>query len=920
MSLLAVGLTLSFGLSGSIGVPVLNVRAIGGSDDPVPSVQAVNEPLSNCNTDALGDTNDTARSDPEWVPVNQSAAHPFPLDEPTILEGAVATPAQVFGVDANGNVMENSTSQAPSEVAEEDLPWSHYTHDKTIDVIPDTGYKHLLSTYLTTSGAFVTRDRMEVEWDNASSMVESNGESDQTWGAEPTFVWPSVGDRVWVSGRWIFDCGHTGLNENDPCPTGVTCVDPSLVRYDTEIHPPRVAATFRLNHTVVPGSTLPITGPLTKVPVTEADVFASGNGGGANDYCSLINRHINAVDGLFSGGITGVDDCTHTGPIIPINDRNYVMDIYPPGTDYSQKLPNGTFPVNPVSRDGSGNDLSLQWRTVDQSGQIPAHSGSSHLTGALYCLVDASTPAPTQGETGCPVQPAHPTRLRLILPFAGTSFDSFAQSILLGWDDVPAAPVSPVRNFSIALHEFRVLHNGESGLHHGDWRVFVDVGGQWKYVTGLPSDGNQTDSCNHHGVFTDDPLTGNSDGSCYRYDGQPWTVSIQDGPPIHVAVGGYESDSVDSDFCQNSDLSGGCDPGVGSGIDLATANDDRVGTYEFDVTGPGDYSFTTQRLNEVPGGDSGVDGTQYSADFTVAEIPSPAPPISAPLAVGIPSYLNSATGETFVTSATPLTLSTATTGTVGFQYRYRKVGTPLPTFASGQPFPVHWTNTIFRAGPLSVPVSINAYDGSDGPYVLQYSAENGGGLLEPRRLSKLTLDNSPPVITISQPQPAPYPHSGVLTLNYTVDDGSGSGVAGISPTLDGSSSLSGHGLLSGQVINLLTELSLGTHTFTVSALDNLGNRATVSVTFTVIVTPESIKGDVTQFLASGAINKAGIATSLLAKLDAAAAARGRGECGTSANQYQAFINEITAQIGKGIDPAAAAIMIDDARYLMAHCP
>jgi hypothetical protein len=41
------------------------------------------------------------------------------------------------------------------------------------------------------------------------------------------------------------------------------------------------------------------------------------------------------------------------------------------------------------------------------------------------------------------------------------------------------------------------------------------------------------------------------------------------------------------------------------------------------------------------------------------------------------------------------------------------------------------------------------------------------------------------------------------------------------------------------------------------------------------------------------------------QLDAAAAARARGQCSTAANLYQAFINELLAQSGKGVDPAAA---------------
>jgi len=44
-----------------------------------------------------------------------------------------------------------------------------------------------------------------------------------------------------------------------------------------------------------------------------------------------------------------------------------------------------------------------------------------------------------------------------------------------------------------------------------------------------------------------------------------------------------------------------------------------------------------------------------------------------------------------------------------------------------------------------------------------------------------------------------------------------------------------------------------------------------------------------------------------------------GDCGTANNNYQAFIKELQTQIGKGVDAPAAAIMIADAQYLMAHC-
>ena len=54
----------------------------------------------------------------------------------------------------------------------------------------------------------------------------------------------------------------------------------------------------------------------------------------------------------------------------------------------------------------------------------------------------------------------------------------------------------------------------------------------------------------------------------------------------------------------------------------------------------------------------------------------------------------------------------------------------------------------------------------------------------------------------------------------------------------------GVGLQNGQQIRLLKELSLGPHTFTVRANDNVNNAGVSSVTFTIIVTPQSIQDEI----------------------------------------------------------------------------
>jgi hypothetical protein len=87
------------------------------------------------------------------------------------------------------------------------------------------------------------------------------------------------------------------------------------------------------------------------------------------------------------------------------------------------------------------------------------------------------------------------------------------------------------------------------------------------------------------------------------------------------------------------------------------------------------------------------------------------------------------------------------------------------------------------------------------------------------------------------------------------------------------------------------------------------------VRFAVVVTPASVKADVPQLVAAGDV-AANRARSLTAKLTAAQAAR---DCKTAANVYRAFVDEVRAQTGKGIAPGAAAILVADARYLIARC-
>jgi hypothetical protein len=276
------------------------------------------------------------------------------------------------------------------------------------------------------------------------------------------------------------------------------------------------------------------------------------------------------------------------------------------------------------------------------------------------------------------------------------------------------------------------------------------------------------------------------------------------------------------------------------------------------------------------------------------------------LSIGAPKF-PAASASPFIASATQLDLVATEAsghGIASVSFRVFPGGTPPPDF------------TVAPGASTSFQVT-----GSDGSYTIEFFAQSADGVLEDTHTKTVVLDNTPPVLAIAQPTAGDYVHSAVLTLDYSANDGSGSGVASVTARLDGSTTLAGHGLDSGQAIPLLTELALGSHDFTVGAVDNLGNEsAPATVTFAIIVTAESIKDDVHQFFDAGKIRNGGLANSLLAKLNAAASARARGNCKAAANIYEAFIHELEAQSGNGVDTTAAAIMIADAEYLIGHCP
>lgn len=294
---------------------------------------------------------------------------------------------------------------------------------------------------------------------------------------------------------------------------------------------------------------------------------------------------------------------------------------------------------------------------------------------------------------------------------------------------------------------------------------------------------------------------------------------------------------------------------------------------------------------------------------TIAKMYEPAdttPPQST-LTIGTPQYPTDA-AQPFVTSATSFTV-TATDADSGVQniwYRFFLQGSTAPAYKA-----VAGSSTTFHV------------TGPDGLYEVDTYATDNAGNDETVDSRLVYLDNTPPAATILQPMAAQYGHSDPLPLNYSVSDGSGSGVNSFTPKMDGLTAQQfGASLDSGQTLSLYS-MQLGPHTFSVDSLDNVNNPGTNSVTFTIAVTFASLGQDLTNLRALGCMDNIG--QSLTAKISAALSLYAKGQIQTAINILSAAIQEVRAQAGKHIsitchDPNgklfdAVQFLLGDIQYL-----
>jgi hypothetical protein len=216
---------------------------------------------------------------------------------------------QVTGL-VNQTIELDPTKDDPSTLSSfvrySDLPAAHNSHDQNTHLTVDEADRGVLSLIndlgddhaaIAHASDIAPPSQLEVEWETGLSPLgdfHGDGHAGANGGPMfPKWAWPNPGDRVWLMGNHIYDCGH---------PIEVAGVD----RYKSEIHPAIAMAAMRDQVMTLPGT------GTTPVPVVATDLYIHGDGGWAT---SVINTHEVFDQGTY-----------YTTPI----DRDYDFDIHLP--------------------------------------------------------------------------------------------------------------------------------------------------------------------------------------------------------------------------------------------------------------------------------------------------------------------------------------------------------------------------------------------------------------------------------------------------------------------------------------------------------------------------------------------------------------------------------------------------------------
>lgn len=391
--------------------------------------------------------------------------------------------------DASGKVTR-------ANVARNDTPANHDSHDFTADLLVDPGQEDVL-TIVSGDNPDDPRspDTLHLEWEIGTRPEEKSGDGD-----DPTFpkwAWPSAGDRLWANGHWILDCGH---------PTEID----GVMHSQAEFHPMRAIASMRNQARSLSGS------GTTPVPVTATDLYIHGRGGYVVDQLNCGMDIMLADD---------PDSCaTKTTPIA----ETFEFDICLP------PRPSPTALIAWSQEDGPGNTLGAPLEIEP----VAAIEGCSNTDESLDLE----------------------TMLHVRVPLAGSGAspeDVYARRILAGW---VFPPHPPLRRLSVRLDEMDLHDDHEFPGANGDMTFFwLNVGraaDEWFRLSDfdIPTPDDSSVLCGFDHVNTLDNYDG--DTACgngrLNFTGPEVDFYVRNDQRFDLRTVGYEQDCYEDSFGDHS--------------------------------------------------------------------------------------------------------------------------------------------------------------------------------------------------------------------------------------------------------------------------------------------------------------------------------------------------------------------------------
>ncbi len=424
------------------------------------------------------------RVDPEWVTVWHAAP-----------------------VAAYGTIADNGSDPAnqPSRITHTDYPGTHYAHDANFFFTPDPEYQWLIGTrnfYANApAAASAAPGIMEIEWETL------NAGNTSTYGQGniglPLWVNPTVGDRVFVVGRWILDAGHP--DEGDT----------------TEIHPPRLLATLRTRPTAFPGS---------GARAAQVDIYVSGHGGGANQIDPPGLSGELDQEGYGGGRIQDALDPSGRqlyeqagpAPALVATLANSLAEQFAgmplSGPVYTSAGPSAFPWGTPGTEDLPVNDMDYDFDVP----LPPPPPGAVSIQAQAITYPQHSTAV---NETVTYTNPVNglPTVAHVHLPYLGADNGIYARTLEFAWDQFR----SPGSHFRVQIDSVQVNDTA------GTWRLWADVSGQWAYLSGLAPG-----------------LLNNQPGQVIPIPGARYDVYAQSTDLVRIFVQGYKAECIDSLFGQ----------------------------------------------------------------------------------------------------------------------------------------------------------------------------------------------------------------------------------------------------------------------------------------------------------------------------------------------------------------------------------